>query len=89
MAVRIPPDSISDDWAFVGCPSRLGHIKKVGPLTGKEWLITPGGVWIDADDAAELVEAIEKVWCFRLNGYLDMHTVLYLCPSIDQLAKRP
>ena len=78
-----------DDWAFVGCPARLGHITRRGPITGQNWVITPLGVWIDAQDAAELVEIIEKVWCFRSESYLDLHTVLYLVPSTHQLATKP
>ena len=77
------------DWAFVGCPAKLGHIVKTGPITGKPWEITPRGVWIDADDAAELTDIIEDIWCFRINGYLPTHTVFYLNADMDQVAQRP
>lgn len=78
-----------DGWSFVGCPSRLGSIKKVGPVTGSEWSIKPTGEWIDANDAAELVEIIEPVWCFRANGFIQVKTVFYLNPDIDQMTRRP
>lgn len=81
--------TIETAFAHVACPSRLGEIKRRGPVTGKEWLISPRGCWIDADDAAELVQIIEDVWCFRIEGWLKMHTVYYLDPTREQLALRP
>lgn len=73
----------------MGCPARLGQVVKKGPVTGTVWTIPPRGTWIDADDAAELTEIIEDVWCFRVNCYLPMHTVLYLNPDFEQMRQKP
>lgn len=76
-------------FSFVACPTRLGSITRTGPVTGKKWGITPSGVWIDADDAAELVEIVEDIWCFRTNGYIPTHAVFYASPTVDDLARKP
>lgn len=80
---------ILDEWEYVGCPSRLGHIVKDGPVTGKQWEIIPTGSWIDADDAAALCETREDIWCFRTNGYINVHVVFKLNPSADDMKRRP
>jgi len=81
--------SSTNEFSFVACPTRLGQIVKTGPVTGERWAITPQGVWIDADDAAELVDVIEDIWCFRANRYLPMQTVFYMTPDANQMARRP
>lgn len=55
---------------FVACPSRLGHIKVIGPKTNKEWIITPQGVWIDKIDWDDELEN-EKIpyYCFRTRQF--------------------
>ena len=76
---------IVNDMTFVGCPSRLGSVKKVGPVTDQVWYIRPGGAWIDADDAEILTDIKEDVWCFRTESYININTVFYLNPSEDQV----
>lgn len=80
----IPP-CIRNGKAFVGCPSRLGTVKKDGPVTGKKLVISIQGNWINEEDADELTANKEDVWCFRENGLIKIYTVFYLNPSEAQL----
>ncbi len=89
MSALTTTDFIAEDWAFVGCPSRLGSIAPTGPVSGKKWAIPSTGTWIDADDAAELAETETEFWCPRQNCFISIHPVLYLNPDADQMARRP
>lgn len=70
---------------LVGCPTRLGTVKKKGPVTGQPVIVPVTGAWIDADDAEELVDIKEDVWCWRENRYININTIFYLNPSEDQV----
>lgn len=81
------PNAIINGLAFVVCPTRLGSITRVGPITGKQHLINITGVWIDAIDAEILTERTEDVWCFKKRGNINIHTVLYLDPPRAELER--
>ena len=66
---------------YVACATRLGSIKRTGPVTNKQYIITFNGVWIDNEDAEELVGVEEDVWCFRQKGYIRIVTVFNMDPS--------
>ena len=72
-------------YSFVGCLSRLGNVTRVGPVTGQNWPITPRGSWVEAQDAEELVNRKEPVWCFREQKYILMQAIMYLDPTADQI----
>jgi hypothetical protein len=72
-------------WSFVGCPSRLGTITRMGPVTGIQWTIPATGTWIDKDDALALSEIIEDIFCWRTNANIPTNTVFFLNPSEDQV----
>jgi len=71
--------------SFVGCPTRLGTVKKIGPATGEKVIVPTTGAWIDEWDAEELTANKEEVWCFRENRFIQIYTIFYLNPSQDQV----
>lgn len=78
-----------DDFWFVGCPARLGQIKKIGPVSGCEYVISPRGIWVQIEDAEIMLEETQQIWCFRQNGWLTIHPVILLSPTIDNMAEKP
>lgn len=81
------PNTIANGFAFVGCPTRLGSIIRIGPVTGERHSISITGVWIDEKDAEILIERTEDVWCFKKRGNINIHTVLYLDPPRAELER--
>lgn len=65
---------------YVACPTRLGTKKTAGPVTGKVYLITFRGTWIDEADAEELVGLVEEIWCFRQERYIELVTIFNMDP---------
>ena len=77
---------IVNGHAFVVCHSRLGSVKKTGPVTGNGYDIGQYGVWINEEDAEILVEELDTIWCFKSQGFIEIHSVVYLDPTREQIA---
>lgn len=82
----IPPSIHNGKW-FVACHSRLGQIRRKGPVTGKEYLISPRGEWVDVEDAEEMVGNIEKFWCFKQNRYIEVIGIFNMEPAQNRLVE--
>lgn len=78
------------DYIFVATDSQTGSKIIKGPITGKDWLVTPQGNWIlDEFERDERVLKLEvERYCFRLRSMIK--TKIYLTtPSFDQMELMP
>lgn len=72
------PRTCINGKVFVACNARWGNVTKRG------YEITPRGNWIDEDDADEIVEEVDEVYCFRLRQTISRNLVFYVTPNLAQ-----
>lgn len=77
------------DYLFLGCSTRIGTYRVVGPVSGEQLAIPILGTWINQEDADILKEQEIEIFCHRAGGNITIHPVFELVPSQDQLALKP
>ena len=78
------------NYIFVATNSRTGNKILKGPITGKEWLVTPQGSWIADEferDDKSLKQEIRR-YCFRTRQMV-MEKISLINPSYDQMELMP
>lgn len=78
------------DYIFVATETQVGSKIIKGPITGKEWLVTPKGNWI-ADEFERtdrwLLMDIPR-YCFKTRTMINTKICL-ISPSWDQMELMP
>ena len=60
-----------------------------GPITGEHLEIPMLGIWVNEDDAYELIEIKIPYFCHRSRRNLEIHPVFELSYSEDQFRTKP
>lgn len=79
------------NYILVATESVAGSIKITGPITGKDWLVTPQGTWIadefERNDKQLLNLGLTR-YCRRLRKQIE--TKIFLIePSFQQMESMP
>lgn len=78
------------NYILVATEPQVGSKIITGPITGKQWLVTPSGNWIADEferDERTLTMDIER-YCSRLHSMIKTKIFL-ISPSIDQMDEMP
>lgn len=69
---------------LLGTIPRVGAVKVVGNVTGREYLITPQGTMVDAADVTGILETQVEYYCFRQQKMVKTKPIGIITPTASQ-----
>ena len=77
------------DYVFIGSLGRLGTQSSKGKVTGKSYIITPTGTWVNDKDAEGLLEETKSIYCTRKQGVITVKRFALMRPDAKQMKLKP